>query len=104
MKKIVSMGILLVIHDGVYLCICKVYSFIFKEYTQHAFFYDSSFSQLENSECCGAIIDNISYSPIYALEEKYRKIKTALNIMIRKFFDGTCIVEYALKVTVNKFS
>ena len=29
--------ILLVIDDGVYVCICKVYYSVFKEYTHHAF-------------------------------------------------------------------
>ena len=97
------MVILLVIDDGVQVCICKVYYSVFKEYTQHAFFYDSHFSQLEKSECCGAIVDNISYAPICVLDEKDRKRKTALKNMLRKFFDGTCIVYYAFKVTADHF-
>ena len=43
-EKMGAMGILLVIDDGVYVCICTVYSSIFKEVTQHAFVYDSKFS------------------------------------------------------------
>ena len=32
------------INDGVYVCICYIYSKILKEFTQHTFFYDSYFS------------------------------------------------------------
>ena len=99
-----TMRILVVIDYGVYVCICKVCSSVFKEYTQPELFYDSHFSQLDKSEYCGAIIDNKSYAPICVLEGKYRKIKTALNNMLSKFFDGTCIVVYGLKVTINGFS
>ena len=60
-------SILQVINDGVYVCICRVYSDVFKKYTSHAFFYDSYFSQLEKSGCCGEIIYNISYAPIFIL-------------------------------------
>ena len=77
------MVILLVIDDGAQVCICKVYYSVFKEYTQHAFFYDSHFSQLEKSECCGAIVDNISYAPICVLEENNGKIKAAINNILR---------------------
>ena len=45
------------------------------------------FQKKDNSECCSAIIDNRSYAPICVLEEKDRKIKYALNNMLRKFFD-----------------
>ena len=38
--------IILVIDDGVYASIYKVYFSIFKKYTSHAFFYESNFSQL----------------------------------------------------------
>ena len=44
------MGILLIFDDGVYICICTVYSSVSKEFTQHAFFYDSHFSSKERSE------------------------------------------------------
>ena len=57
--KMGAIGILLVIDDCVYVCICTIYSFIFKEFTQHAFGYDGNFSTEERSECCGAIIDDI---------------------------------------------
>ena len=67
-EKIGAMGIPLIIDDGVYVCIYTVYSYVFKEVTQHEFFYDSHFSTKEKSECCGAIIDNISYAPICVLE------------------------------------
>ena len=70
-----AMGILLAIDDGVYVCICTLYYYVFKEVTQHTFIYNINFSAKENSECCGAIIDNRSYAPICLLEEKYRKSK-----------------------------
>ena len=57
-EKMGAMGILLVIGDGVYVFVCTVYSSVFKEYTQHAFIYDSHFSTLDNSEVCGSIIYN----------------------------------------------
>ena len=69
-----TMGILLVIYYCVYVCICKVFSSVFKKYTQHAFVYDSHFSPLEQSECCGTTIDNLSYAPVCVLEAKYSKL------------------------------
>ena len=39
------MGILLIIDYGVYVCICIVYSYVFKEFTEHAFVYDSHFQK-----------------------------------------------------------
>ena len=65
-----TLKILLRINDGVYICMCSVYSKILKEFTQHVFVYDSYFSTKVNSECRGAIIDNRRYSPICVLEEK----------------------------------
>ena len=62
------LGILLRINDGVYVCICSVYSKVLKEHTQHAFVYDIYFSTKVKSACRGAIIDNIRYSPICVLE------------------------------------
>ena len=95
------MGILLVIDDCVYVLIYTVYSSVFREVTQHEFVYDSHFSKKDKSELCGAIIDNRSYAPIFVLEEKYRKIKGALENMLRNFFRGNSIVEFAFKVTAN---
>ena len=86
------MGILLIIDDAVYVCICTVYSYVLKISTKKALVYDSHFSTKEKSKCCGEIIDNRSYAPIYVLEEKDRKIKAALKNMVRNFFDGNCIV------------
>ena len=79
-----SMVIPLVIDDGVFVCICKVNYYVFNEYTQNEFVYGIRFSQSEKSEFCGAIIDIISHSTICVLEEKYRKINTALNNILRK--------------------
>ena len=73
-EKVVAMRILLAIDDGVYACICTVYSSVFKEVTQHDLVYESHLSTKGNSECCGAIIDNRSYAPICVLEEKDKKI------------------------------
>ena len=41
----VPMGILHVIDDGPFVCMCKVYFDIIQTYTPHAFVYDSNFSQ-----------------------------------------------------------
>ena len=87
-EKIYNTGILLIIDDGVYVCICTVYSYVLKKITQHAFFYDSHFSKKEKSERCGAIIDYRSYSPICVMEGKDIKRKAALKNMLRKIFDG----------------
>ena len=56
-RKMGTMGILLIIDDGVYICIYKLYSYVLKNITQHTFVYDSYFSTKDESECCGAIID-----------------------------------------------
>ena len=42
--KMGTLGILMIINDGVYVCICSVYSKILKECTQHTFVYDSYFT------------------------------------------------------------
>ena len=73
-----AMSILKVIGGGFYVCIWRVYSYVFKKYTSYAFVHDSRFSQLEKSERYGAIIDNRSYEPICILEQKYRTRKSTL--------------------------
>ena len=70
-----SFGILRRINDGVYVCICSVYSNILKEWTQHDFVYDSYFTTTGNNTCQGEIIDNRRYAPICVLEEKDRETK-----------------------------
>ena len=35
------------------------------------------------------------------MEKKYRKRKAALKDMLRKLFNGKCIVEFAFKVTAH---
>ena len=94
-----TLGILLRINDGVYVCIYSVYSKILKQCTQHAFLYDSYFMTKVKSACQGAIIDNIRYASICVLEEKDRETTKKLKNMLRKFFEGTCIVKYAFKIT-----
>ena len=84
------LGILLRIDDGVYVCICTVYSKVLKEHTQHAFVYDSYFSTKVKIVCRGAIIENRTYSPIYVMEVKDRETKATLKNMLRNFFQGTC--------------
>ena len=96
-EKMVPLKIPLRINDGVYVCICSVYSDILKQWTQHAFVYENYFTTKVKSACHGAIIDNRRYAPIYVMEEKY--IERKLKIMLRNFFQGTCIVKYAFKVT-----
>ena len=97
--KMGTLGILIRIKDGVYAYICSVYSNIVKECTQHAFFYDSYFTTKVKSACQGAIIDNRRYASICVLDEKDIKTTTKLKNMFRKFFEGTCMVEYAFKIT-----
>ena len=87
------------INDCVYVCICSGYSKILKECTQHAFVYDSYFTTTWNNACQGAIIDNRRYALIYLLEEKDITSIKKLKIMLRNFFEGTCTVKYAFKIT-----
>ena len=75
----------------------------FEKITQHTFVYASHFSTKEKSKFCGAIIDTRSYAPICVLEEKDRERKAALNNMLRKLFDGKCIVEFSFKVTAHDY-
>ena len=63
------------------------------------FFYDSHFSTKYKSECCGAIIDNRSYPPIFVLDKTDRRRNNTLKNMLKNVFEGTCIVKYAFKVT-----
>ena len=44
-KQMGALRILWIIDYGVYVCICIVYSSVFKEVTQHAVVYDSNFSK-----------------------------------------------------------
>ena len=74
-----------------------------KQFTQNEFVYDSHFLKKQKSECCGAIIDNISYAPISVLEGKDRKRKHTLNNMLRNSFEGTRIVKYAFKGTTHDY-
>ena len=68
------------------------------EHTEHAFVYDSYFTTTGNNGRQGAIIDNRRHAPICVLKKKDRKYKNKLNIMLRKFFEGTCSVTYAFKI------
>ena len=97
-EKMGPLGILMIIDDGVYVCNCTIYSIVLKQHTQHAFVYDSYFSATLESACRGAIIDYRKYSPICVLEEKEIKRKDTLKNMLRKFFEGTCTLNYAFKV------
>ena len=99
--KMGVLGILTRINDGVYVCICSVYSKILKLWTQHAFVYDIYFTTTVKSACQGEIIYNRRYAPICVLEEKDRKTTTKLKHMLRKFSEGTCMVEYAFKITAR---
>ena len=98
-EKMGTLGILMRINDGVYVCICSVYSTISMEHTEHAFVYYSYFTTTGNNGCQGAITYNGRHAPICVLEEKDRKTKQKLKIMLRNFFEGTCDVKYAFKIT-----
>ena len=71
--EMVDMRILLLIDYGVYVCICKVYSDVFKGYKIYAFVYEIRFSTLEKCEFFGAIIGNRSYAPILYWKKKIEK-------------------------------
>ena len=101
--KMGALGILLKINDGVYVCICSVYSNILKLWTQHEFVYDGYYTTTVKSACQGTITENRRYAPICVLEEKDRKTTTKLKNMLRKFFQDTCIVEYAFQITSREF-
>ena len=87
------------INDGVYVCMCSVYSTISKEHTEHAFVYDSYFTTTGNNGFQGAIIDNRRHATICVLEKKIEKNAFKLKIMLRNFFEGTFSVKYAFKIT-----
>ena len=57
-EKISTLGILMIINDGVYVCICSVYSNILKQWTQHAFVYDSYFTTTVNNARQGVIMSS----------------------------------------------
>ena len=86
------MGILLLIDDGVYVCICRFNSDVYRKYTPHAFVYDSHFVQLYNIKCCVAIIDIRSYAPIFVLEVKNKTSKATLKNVLWKLTEGVLIV------------
>ena len=98
-EKMGTLGIIMRINDGVYVCIYSVYSKILMEYTEHAFVYDSYFTKTGNNGCQGAIIDNRRHAPICVLKKKYKETTNKLKIMLRNFFEGTCSVKYAFKIT-----
>ena len=81
-EKMGTLGILMIINDGVYVCICSVYSNILKEFTQHAFVYDSYFTTAGNNWCQGAIIDNRRHAPICVLVKKERETTKKLRICL----------------------
>ena len=97
-EKMGTLGILMRIKDGVYVCIYSVYSKILKEYTQHAFVYESYFTTTGNNACQGAIVDNRDMHPSVYWKKKIEK-NSKITIMLRNFFEGTCTVKYAFKIT-----
>ena len=60
-EKMGTIGILLIIDDGVYVCICTVFSYVLKEYKQHSFVYYSHFQQKRrvNTVVQSLIIDHM---------------------------------------------
>ena len=55
-EKIVTLGILLKIDNGVYVCKFNIYTAILKQFTQHGFIYYIHFSTRDKSELCGAMV------------------------------------------------
>ena len=49
-EKMGTLVILLIIDDGVYVCICTIYTEILKQFTKHTFFCDGHFSTKEKSD------------------------------------------------------
>ena len=98
-EKIGPLRILMRIDDVVYVCNCTFYSYVLKNPTQRAFVYDIYFSKKDKSACRGEIIYNRTYTPLFLLEVKNREIKATLKNMLQNFFEDTCIVKYAFKVT-----
>ena len=61
--------ILRIFIDGVYICSCSVSSEEYMCNTKHAFVYDSYLKPLHNPNCCGALIDNRTETPIFVLDD-----------------------------------
>ena len=66
-----------------FVCTCNIFSDITKTTTSGSFFYDSNFSQNRVSECCCAIIYNISHAKSFVLEKIYRKTKNTPNNVLK---------------------
>ena len=103
-EQMIPLEILVRIDYGVYVCICTVYSKGIKQHTQHTFFYDTYSSTKVKIAWYGAVIDNRTYAPICVMEVKDRNTKAPLNNMLRKLFQGKCVVRFAFKVTSRDFS
>ena len=65
---------------------------IFSKNIHHIHLSMTVIPKLEKSQCCGTIIDNISYLPICVPEEKYRTSKTKLKNVSRFILKGTVLL------------
>ena len=75
--------ILRTVNDGVYICVCNVHNFKYDLWTKHAFFYDSHYKPLHQTECCGALIDNRADATICVLEYKDRARKKNMDFDVQ---------------------
>ena len=63
------------VNDGVFICTCNVQSVEYNCWTNNEFFYNRNFKPLQQTKCCGVLIDNRADAPICILEDKYIESK-----------------------------
>ena len=88
-----------IVNDGVFICTCNVKSDEYNCWIKHAFVYYSHFKPLNQSKCCGDVIDNRADAPICVLEDKDREAKEKLRYTLIEFFGCMFHVEYVYKRT-----
>ena len=97
-RKMGSMGTPLIIDDGVYLCICTVYSSVFKKVTQHTFVYDSNY---QHDRWVNAVVHSLimyHMHPSFYWRKKIEKQRFtkeyAYEILWWELHSGVCIQSY----------
>ena len=75
-------------NDGVYIYTCNVQSVEYNCWKKHSLVYDSHYKPFHQNKCCGVLIDNRAYAPIFVLEEKDRESKKQLDHALKEFFGG----------------
>ena len=68
-------SILKTVNDGVYICICNVHNVKYDLWKKHAFVYEIHYKPLNQTDCCGVLIDNRADATICVLENKDRAKK-----------------------------